>query len=164
MLANGLFKAGWWSDGGVLTELFLDMGSDELSDEDFLLKDLFRILVTASAHPECNFWACLNNKSRRENSRSHTPHTKGFSWVWDRSWRFKCSCLAKALVQVLHTYNRGFPDGVVPFRVKTWGTGFFSSSSSGIGGLEAGVISCAWWDWRFMEDTLVINMFFLYKA
>lgn len=50
----------------------------------------------------------------------HWEHSNGFSLVWDRTWRFKCSSRAKDLPHVVQAYGRGLlvlSDGctVAPF-------------------------------------------------
>lgn len=54
-----------------------------------------------------SFCWCLNNRSRRAKHRVHCGHSKGFSFVWDRSWRFRCSSRAKDLPHVVHMCGRG---------------------------------------------------------
>lgn len=55
----------------------------------------------------CNFCWCLRRRSRRAKQRLQLGHPKGFSLVWDRSWRFKCSNLANDRPQVVQTCGRG---------------------------------------------------------
>src|SRR5204863_85018 len=47
-----------------------------------------------------SFCWCLNSRSRRAKHLVHSGHSKGFSFVWERSWRFRCSNLANDLEQV----------------------------------------------------------------
>lgn len=55
----------------------------------------------------CSFCWCRRSKSRRAKQREHSGHWNGFSLVWERSWRFRCSSLAKERWQVPQTCGRG---------------------------------------------------------
>ena len=57
------------------------------------------------------------SRSRRAKHRLHSGHSNGFSLVWERSWRLRCSRRANDLWQVPQTWGRGFsvfvePEGV----------------------------------------------------
>lgn len=58
----------------------------------------------------CSFCWCLRRRSRRAKQRAQSGHSKGFSFVWERSWRFKCSSRAKDRPQVVQTWGRGLSD------------------------------------------------------
>jgi hypothetical protein len=55
----------------------------------------------------CNFCWWRSNRSRRAKHLVHSGHSKGFSFVCDRSCRFRCSSLANDLLQVPQTCGRG---------------------------------------------------------
>jgi hypothetical protein len=55
----------------------------------------------------CSFCWCLKSRSRRAKHLVHSAHSKGFSFVWERSWRFRCSNLANDLEQVPQTWGLG---------------------------------------------------------
>jgi hypothetical protein len=55
----------------------------------------------------CSFCWCRNSKSRRAKHLVHCGHSKGFSLVCDRSWRFRCSRRANDRVQVVQTWGLG---------------------------------------------------------
>lgn len=55
----------------------------------------------------CNFCWCRRRRSRRAKQRLHWGHSKGFSFVCERSWRFRCSRRAKERLQVPQTCGRG---------------------------------------------------------
>lgn len=48
-----------------------------------------------------------SRRSRRAKHLVHSGHSNGFSLVWDRSCRFKCSSRAKERWQVAQTCGRG---------------------------------------------------------
>ena len=56
---------------------------------------------------KCSFCWCLKSKSRRAKHRVHSGQAKGFSFVWERSCRFKCSRRAKDRPQVAQTWGLG---------------------------------------------------------
>ena len=56
---------------------------------------------------ECSFCWCRSNRSRLAKQRVHSEQANGFSLVWDRSWRFRCSRRANDRMHVVHTCGRG---------------------------------------------------------
>lgn len=56
---------------------------------------------------ECNFCWWRNNKSLLAKHRVHDWHSNGFSFVWERSWRLRCSSRANDRVHVAHTCGLG---------------------------------------------------------
>lgn len=72
----------------------------------------------------CSFCWWRSRRSRRAKHLVHSGHSNGFSFVCERSWRFKCSSLAKDLLHVPQTCGRGLSvlgggNCAVPF----WGLG-----------------------------------------
>lgn len=55
----------------------------------------------------CSFCWCRNKRSRLAKHLVHCGHSKGFSFVWERSCRFRCSSLANERPQVPHTCGLG---------------------------------------------------------
>jgi hypothetical protein len=55
----------------------------------------------------CSFCWCRNNRSRLAKHRVHSGHANGFSFVCDRSCRFRCSRRAKDRVHVAQTCGLG---------------------------------------------------------
>ncbi len=55
----------------------------------------------------CSFCWWRSSRSRRAKHLVHSGHSNGFSLVWERSWRFKCSNRAKDRRQVVQTCGRG---------------------------------------------------------
>jgi hypothetical protein len=64
----------------------------------------------------CSFCWCRNSRSRRAKHLAHWGHSNGFSFVCERSCRFKCSSLANDRVQVVQMCGRGLS-------VLGWGKG-----------------------------------------
>lgn len=56
---------------------------------------------------EWSFCWCRNSRSLRAKHRVQDGHSKGFSFVCDRSCRFKCSRRANDLMQVVQTCGLG---------------------------------------------------------
>lgn len=56
---------------------------------------------------KCSFCWCLKSKSRLAKHRVHSGQAKGFSFVWERSCRFKCSRRAKDRPHVAQTWGLG---------------------------------------------------------
>lgn len=54
-----------------------------------------------------SFCWCRSSRSRRAKHRAHWGHSKGFSFVCERSWRLRCSSRAKERVQVVQMCGRG---------------------------------------------------------
>jgi hypothetical protein len=54
-----------------------------------------------------SFCWCRNSKSRRAKHLAHCGHSKGFSFVCERSCRFRCSNLANDRVHVVQICGRG---------------------------------------------------------
>lgn len=57
--------------------------------------------------PTCSFCWCRRRRSRRAKQRVHSGHSKGFSFVWERSWRLRCSRRANERPHVVHTWGLG---------------------------------------------------------
>lgn len=55
----------------------------------------------------CSFCWCRKSRSRRAKHLVHSGHSNGFSFVCDRSWRFRCSNRAKERLQVVQTCGLG---------------------------------------------------------
>jgi hypothetical protein len=55
----------------------------------------------------CSFCWCRRRRSRRAKHLAHSGHSKGFSFVWERSCRFRCSSRANARSQVPQTCGLG---------------------------------------------------------
>lgn len=55
----------------------------------------------------CSFCWWRKRRSRRAKHLVHSGHSKGFSFVCERSWRFRCSSLANDLLHVPQTCGRG---------------------------------------------------------
>ena len=55
----------------------------------------------------CSFCWWRSSRSRRAKQRVHCGHSKGFSLVCERSWRFRCSRRANERWQVPQTCGRG---------------------------------------------------------
>jgi hypothetical protein len=55
----------------------------------------------------CSFCWWRRSRSRRAKQRVHSEHSNGFSLVWERSWRLRCSSRANERVQVAQMCGRG---------------------------------------------------------
>jgi hypothetical protein len=55
----------------------------------------------------CSFCWCRSSRSRRAKHRAHWGHSNGFSFVCERSCRFRCSRRANDRVQVVQMCGRG---------------------------------------------------------
>lgn len=75
------------------------------AETDFLLAVARTLGV--SGKEAWSFCLCRRSKSRRAKQRSHTGHWKGFSLVWERSWRLRCSSRANERVHVRHMWGLG---------------------------------------------------------
>lgn len=64
-----------------------------------------------------SFCWCRSKRSRRAKHRAQSGHSNGFSLVWERSWRFKCSNRANERPQVVQTWGLGLSvlgGGILP--------------------------------------------------
>jgi hypothetical protein len=71
----------------------------------------------------CSFCWCRSNRSRRAKQRAQSGHSKGFSLVWERSWRFRCSNRANERPQVVQTCGLGLSvlgGGMLPLAAAGW--------------------------------------------
>ena len=68
-----------------------------------VLSRLVPLCLDGGMAVKCNFCWCLKSRSRRAKHRVHSGQAKGFSLVWERSCRFKCSRRAKDRPQAAQT-------------------------------------------------------------